>query len=160
MRCNMEFLFDAIKQIRSNIWESVKNLSMKQLHQTPSGMSNNIAWNLGHIVVSQQILCYRLANIPLLTPDSFLELYAKNTSPKNWDKTVNVQEIQEYFISTADALKKDYAAKLFHNFAEYKTSSGLVLKNIDDALIYNYGHENLHYGNIMILKKLVSEPFK
>jgi hypothetical protein len=151
----MDFIFDALIQIRGNAWKAVEGYTEEQLNKIPEGFGNNIAWNLGHMVASQQSLCYRLANVPMLTPDSFLSLYKKGTSPKNWTAPADMKEIKAMFEKTNELFYEDYKKGVFANYTEYKTSSGIVLKNINDALIYNYGHENLHYGVILSLRKLV-----
>lgn len=149
------FIFEVNSLIRENCLKAIENLSEEQLNKIPQGLNNNIAWNLGHMVASQQILCYRLGNAPLYVPDAYLSLYKKDTSPKNWTAPADIKEIKEYFKITSAAFEADYNKKIFSNFSEYKTSAGALLKNIDDALVYNYGHENLHYGVILNLRKLV-----
>ena len=55
------------------IWETSRglyknfldNYSLEQLNTIPSGMSNNLIWNLGHVVVSQQKLVYALSGLPM-----------------------------------------------------------------------------------------------
>ncbi len=151
----MNFIFDALIQIRSNTLKAIESLSQEQLNTIPEGFSNNIIWNLGHMVASQQLLCYKLGGAPVLVSDDFLAAFKKDSSPKNWTKSVSLQEVKTIFDLTNAAFQKDYESGLFKNYSEYKTSSGLVLRSIEDALIYSYGHENLHFGIILNLKKLV-----
>lgn len=151
----MNFIFNALIQIRNNSLKAVEGYSTEQLNTIPKGFGNNIIWNLGHMVASQQILCYKLGGAPMLLPDDFIAKYKKDSSPKDWTKLVEISEVKNYFELTNNAFAKDYEGKIFSNYNEYKTSSGIVLKSAEDALIYNYGHENLHYGVILALKKLV-----
>jgi len=151
----MKFIFEALDTIRTKTWEAVAHLSEEQLHTIPDGLGNNIAWNLGHIVASQQGLCYRLGNAPLLIPTDFIEKYRKGTSPKEWTSKADINQIKEYYALTSIRFEEDYRSGLFANFTEYPTSMGVVLKNIDDAIVYNFGHENLHFGVILNLRKLV-----
>ncbi len=151
----MKFIFEAIEQVRTNSWKAIEGYSEEQLNLTPEGHSNNIAWNLGHMVASQQGLCYRLSGVPLLLPDSFIALYKKDSSPKNWTKPADMKEIRNYFELTSAAFSNDYEAKKFTHYTEYKTSFGITLKTFEEALIFNYGHENLHFGVLLNLRKLV-----
>ena len=55
------------------IWETNRKLylnflntyNLEQLNKIPDGFSNNIIWNIGHIVVSQQALVYRLSGLQI-----------------------------------------------------------------------------------------------
>ncbi|MCS6823408.1 MAG: DinB family protein [Cytophagaceae bacterium] len=151
----MKFIFDALIQIRTNCWRAIEHLSIEQLHKIPQGCNNNIAWNLGHMVTSQQLLTYAKCNLPLLIPDEYLPLFRKDTSPKDWAKPADIEEMRRIFAHSNDMFYRDYVSNKFQNYQAYTTSSGLTLKHIDDALIYNYGHETLHYGVILMLRKLV-----
>ena len=155
MTTKMSFLFEANQTLRAKITAIVKNLSIEQLHTIPKGLNNNIVWNIGHIVASQQILCYKLGNANLLVPDSFIEKYRKGTSPKNWTHFEDYNQLEEYMELT-NTIKEHYQKNLFVQYTEYETSMGFKLITIEDALIYNYGHENLHYGTILNLIKLLS----
>lgn len=65
------------------IWETSRNIylkffdnySLEQLNTIPAGMSNNLIWNLGQVVVSQQKLVYALSGLPMHIPDSLFEKY-------------------------------------------------------------------------------------
>lgn len=151
----MNFVIQATKQTRSNCLNLVKDLSIEQLHFIPEGYNNNIIWHIGHMFVSEQILCYSRSNTPLVIPENYLALFRKGTSPKEWSVKADMNEIIHYMNVTSEALQSDYVNKQFGTFNEYATSSGIVLKNIEDAIIYSYGHENLHYGNIISMLKLI-----
>ena len=151
----MKFIFDALEQFRANSWKAIEGLSEEQINLIPAGQNNSIAWNLGHMAASQQGLCYRLSGTPMLIPDAFIDLYKKGSSPKEWTKPADLKEIKHYFEITSEAFLRDYESKKLSNYKEYPTSSGVILRTIDEAVIYNYGHENLHYGVILALKKIV-----
>jgi hypothetical protein len=151
----MKFVFDTLRQIRANTWKALEGYSEEQLGIIPDGYGNNIAWNLGHMVATQQILCYRLAGAPEILPDSFISMYKKDTSPKDWTKPADIKEIKQFSEITLEAFPKDYEKKIFNNYKTYTTSAGVTLTCIDDALVYNYGHENLHYGVILAMRKLI-----
>ncbi|MCU0429333.1 MAG: DinB family protein [Cytophagaceae bacterium] len=151
----MKFLFEAQGTIRSNMWKAVQALSEEQLFRIPDGYNNNLAWNLAHVVATPQILCYKLGNQGFLLPQSFIDAHKKDTSPRDWKQPVDLKEVKEYFDFTLHQCQIDYEAGKFSTFTPYTTSAGVELKSIEDALIYNYGHENLHYGVILAMRKLV-----
>jgi len=43
--------------------EYFDNYTLEQLNKIPEGFSNNLIWNIGHIIVTQQVLIYKLSNL-------------------------------------------------------------------------------------------------
>jgi hypothetical protein len=149
------FIFDALLQLRQNTLKRVENLNTTQLNKIPEGHNNNIIWHVGHMVASQQLLCYANSGTTPLLPTELLNKYRKGTSPLGWEKMVSLDEIKLLFLDTALTFEKDYLAKKFNAYKSYTTSAGATLNSIDDAITYSYGHENLHYGNIITMLKLI-----
>ena len=54
----MEATFKIWETSRKMYLKIVENYSLEHLNKIPEGFSNNLAWNLGHIIVSQQGLVY------------------------------------------------------------------------------------------------------
>lgn len=151
----MSFVFQATLQVRKNILDYIKELSEEQLLKIPAGFNNNIAWQLGHILTSQQSLTYALSGATMNVPMTYIKMYRKGSSPKDWETKPNIDEIKSLLISTMEYFEKDYLDGKFVNFKEYTTSVGVTLKTIEDTLIFNLAHENQHIGVIQSLVKLV-----
>lgn len=149
------FIFEVLLQLRKNTLKSVETLSTEQLNRIPSGHNNNIIWHIGHMMASQQLLCYSRSSATPHLPMAFIDKYRKGTSPKEWTEAVSMDDMKALFISTAEAFESDYKAGKFKAYETYTTSAGVTLSNIDEAITYSYGHENLHYGNILMMLKIV-----
>ena len=150
----MQRSFEITAVTRNNIKTIVNALSLEQLNKKPENFNNTIAWQLGHVIVTQQILCYQLTDNQLLIDTELVEKYRKGSA----SSTVNQSEINnllDLLDSTLLALKKDYANGVFKTYNTYETSFGFILKSIEDAIQMNAVHEGLHLGNIMALNKLV-----
>jgi hypothetical protein len=147
--------FDLLNITRNNMVKLLESVSEEQLFIIPSGFKNNMIWNAGHALNSQQKLIYGLAGLNLKVPDSFSALFSKGTSPSEWKEKPDVKEIKSLLAETASYLREDYRNGVFKSYKEYPTSYGFELKNIEDAIIFNNVHESLHTGTIMALKKLV-----
>ena len=61
----MEKIIELIKATRNKLLSLVEELTTEEMNYIPTGFKNNLAWQIGHLVVSQQILCYKLAGQPL-----------------------------------------------------------------------------------------------
>ena len=145
------------RHIRSSLYQAVKGLSTEQLQAMPNGFDNNIAWNLGHVLIVQQRLLYSRCGLPLSVPEEMLPLYLPGTSPADWQAQPGAQELVELLVAQQEQLEADYAAGRFQErpFDSYTTASGVSIADIDGALVFNTYHEGLHYGAVQSLINFV-----
>lgn len=129
--------------------------TVEQLNKIPEGFSNNLIWNIAHVVVTQQLLVYKLSGLPMMVSDEIIEKYKKGSKPEHNVTQAEVDEIKSLLFSTIEKTKEDYEKGIFKNYQEYPTSTGFVLKNVEDAIAFNNFHEGLHIGILMSLRKLV-----
>ena len=134
----------------------VADLPDSALIQVPDGHRNNILWNLGHIVVSQQLLLYRLSGLEMYVPDELVNLFRGGTSPMDWETTPDIGRIKTLMQELPDRLEKDVVAGKFREYRGYTTSTGLDLQTFEDGVAFNHFHEGVHTGVILSLKKFVS----
>lgn len=151
----MEKQFDIIQQTRSNFYELVKGLSLEQVNKVPAGYNNNIAWNFGHVLVTQQLICYKVSGYEAKISMEIIDKYRKGTKPDSDIDAAEWEQLLYLAQNTFDSLKADYDSGFFTNFTPYTTSYGVQLNSIDDALHFIPVHEALHYGYAMAQKKLV-----
>lgn len=143
---------DQLFRIRELFDELISGLSEEELFRVPNGFVNHIAWNVAHVVVTQQILHYRLSGLEPRMPNDLIEAYKKGTGPAT-ASVESYRAVLEYLHRTPLYLKEDYEVGAFPSFNTYETSTGIVLHNIDDAILYNHLHEGIHYGYVMALKR-------
>ncbi|TYP99620.1 DinB family protein [Tenacibaculum adriaticum] len=151
----MNIQFDVLKKTRELVLKSIDGLTHEQLHTIPTGFNNNIAWNVAHLVVTQQLLHYKLSGLQCLAPDELIENYKKGTFPSEEFTPEDFEEVKELLLGLPDTLQEDYEAGIFENYEEYTTSTGYVLKSIESAIAFNNMHEGTHLGIIKSLAKLV-----
>lgn len=145
------------RQIRSSIHTAVEGLSADQLHAMPDGFDNNIAWNLGHIMVVQQRILYGSSGLPLSVSQETVPMYLPNTSPADWQTEPDAKALVAELMPQQEQLEADFAAGRFseNEFSPFETRSGLTLGDLDAALTFNIYHESQHYGFILALINLV-----
>ncbi len=62
-----------ISKTRQYLLQVTEGMTAEALNTIPAGFSNNIIWNMGHLVAAQQGLCYvRTGHRDLITDLSFL----------------------------------------------------------------------------------------
>lgn len=140
---------------RAIISKILENHTLDQLNKIPKGFSNNLIWNIAHVVVTQQLLVYKLSGLPMLISDEMVEKYKKETKPEQAATQAEVDEIKSLLFTTIEKTKEDYENGIFKDYHEYPTSTGFVLNSIEDAMAFNSFHEGLHIGILMSIRKLV-----
>ena len=151
----MKTQFNILKTSRKILLKVIEDLTLEQLHTIPKGSKNNIIWNLVHLLVTQQLLHYKLSGLHCLIPDDLIDGHRKGTAPTKEFTASEIEEIKELFIGLPATLEEDYETGIFKNYTEYPTSTGLVLDSMDTAINFNNFHEGIHLGIILGLKKLV-----
>lgn len=140
---------------RNMISKIMENHTLEQLNKIPDGFSNNLIWNIAHVVVTQQLLVYKLSGLPVMVSDEMIEKYKKGTKPVQDATQSEVDEIKSLLFKTIEKTKEDYANGIFKNYQEYPTSTGFVLTSAEGAMNFNNFHEGLHIGILMSIRKLV-----
>jgi hypothetical protein len=133
----------------------IDGLTLEQVNAIPKGHRNSIAWTLAHLVVTQQLLCYKLSGLPCAVPEDMIQRFQKGTVPSKALSQQNFEEIKSLFVALPLALEKDLEAGVFKDYTPYTTSVGIVLSNIEEALSFNAFHEGIHLGVVLSIKKLV-----
>lgn len=152
---NMKFPFEVYRQTRKNILFYLDELDEDQINVIPTGFSNNIAWNLGHIIVTQQLLFYTNAGAEVIVPEKWIERFKKGSKPEGRVSLSEFEQMKSMLVSTIDQAEQDYVKGVFINYQSYKTSYGVQINSIEDVIRFIYAHEGFHWGIIVALKKIV-----
>jgi len=151
----MNQTLDITRTSRKIIAPFLENYSLEQLNTIPEGFNNNLIWNIAHVIVTQQLLVYKLSGLPMMVSDEMVEKYKKGTKPEHIATQAEVDEIKSLLFKTIDQTQADFENKIFKNFSEYPTSTGYVLNSAEGAMIFNSFHEGLHIGIMMSIRKFL-----
>lgn len=144
-----------LADIRRLFEKLVAATAPEDLFRIPNGFRNHIAWNAAHVVVTQQLLHYRLSGLDPHLSGDLIERYKKGSGPETSDEE-SFRSVMEFLHRGPELLTTDYADKKFESFTPYDTSAGVRLESIDDALTFNNFHEGIHLGYILALKKALA----
>lgn len=153
MKTNLKLLKASI----SNISGMVKGLSVEQLNEIPEGYSNNIIWNVAHLVVTQKLLIYGLSNNELNLDDSFLETYRKGGKPNGVVGEDECKSIIMLFDYLYSELEQDLEVLDFSDFKVYPTSYNFEISNLEEAVTFNNLHFGLHFAFLLKLSKSIAK---
>ena len=149
---------EKIKHLRMFLLSRIEELTTEQLNTIPAGFSNNIVWNLAHLVAAQQSICYMRAGVAPVVAEQYITTYMPGTKPQQPVDEETIATIKELLISSIDKMGADYAHDLFRNYTysdRIKEIYGIDVRTIDDAIDFIVYHEGFHVGCVLMLKHLV-----
>lgn len=145
-----------LRQTRQSLVALVDMLPEDALTVIPDGFNNHVLWNAGHLAATEQGLTYGLSGLPVDLPEGFVESFRKGTSPRDWDHEWAWAEVRDLLLSRPDRTEADFRTGRFETYREYRTTPGVVLSSVEDAIRFNLYHEGIHLGAILALRKLVA----
>ena len=137
----MDFTFDIALKTRILFYKTLENLTLDQLNTKPKGFNNTIFWNIKHVVITQQLLIYRLSELPVLVTETEIETYKKGTKSESKATIEDIELLKYQLFSTLEKTKEDYQKGLFKKYTEYTVSTKSILTSINEALAFNNSHE-------------------
>ena len=86
----------------------------------------------------------------------WVENYKKGTAPDGtFPAREEIAQIKNLLMSTQQQLQLDYNNGKLSHYKPYSSSYGYTLNTIEDAILFNLVHENMHLGTVTSMKKLV-----
>ncbi|HPW97074.1 MAG TPA: DinB family protein [Flavobacterium sp.] len=151
----MKTTFEILLTSRKVLFNFLEHNSVDKLNTIPEGYSNNLIWNIGHIIVVQQLLIYKLSGLPLMISDRMVAKYRKGTKPEEMVSQEEINEMKSLLFSTVEQTKLDFSNKIFKTYSEFTSMTGYTMTNAKEALEFNNYHEGLHLGIMMQIKKFI-----
>ena len=151
----MNQTFEITRTSRKIVSQFLDYYSLEQLNKIPEGYKNNLIWNIAHIVVTQQLLVYKFSGLPMMVSDELVQKYMKGTKPELDATQADVDNIKSLLLETVDKTEIDFNNDVFKNYQEYPTSTGFIIKTVEDGMAFNYFHEGLHIGIMMGIRKFI-----
>ncbi len=147
--------FEITRVSRKVLSQFLEKHSLEELNTIPHGFSNNLIWNIGHIIVVQQMLVYNLSGLPVMISNEMIEKYKKGTKPEHFADQTEIEEMKRLLLATIDQSEIDFTNKIFKDYKEFTTISGFTVKTAEDAMAFNYYHEGVHTGIMMQIRKFI-----
>ena len=148
----MNWSFDIALKNRAILYKFLTDFTLDQLNAVPKGFRNSIYWNIAHVVVTQQLLVYKLSGIPMLIDSELVDKFRKGTKPECAATQEEVNHLKTLLFSTIEQTQKDYNLGIFINYNQYMVSTQSTLTSVDEAIEFNNFHEGIHLGYILAMK--------
>jgi hypothetical protein len=151
----MKATFDINLNNRKILFSFSENNSIEKLNLIPEGFSNNLIWNIGHCIVVQQLLVYKLSGLPTMISDEMISKYRKGTKPEKMVSETEIDEMKKLLFSTLEQTKLDFSNDIFKSYSEFTSMTGFTMNNAKAAMEFNNYHEGIHLGIMMQIKKFI-----
>ncbi len=152
----MQNHFTFSKSIRSRIVPLYQSLNIEQLNKIPDGFRNNLAWHLGHIVVTVPVLCYVRTGVKPEKEIPYLDQYKNGSVPESFIEQTEIDYFLNKLLPSIEAIENDYAAGIFKEVKPYSTMTfGVEMNDIETCFACCSQHDVLHYGHIQAMRKLI-----
>jgi len=151
----MEKAFDITLNGRKVLSQYFENHTLQQLNKIPPGFNNNLIWNIAYIVVVQQLLVYKLSGLPMNIPNEMVAKYQRGTRPERDLTQQEADAIKALLFITIDQTQQDHINKIFETYHPFSNNLGFTLKNVEEAIAFNYYHEAMHTGMMMSIRKFL-----
>ncbi|MGJ1414145.1 DinB family protein [Sphingobacterium thalpophilum] len=152
----MESLFRAWKTSRMAYLKFFENYSLEQLNRIPDGFSNNLIWNIGHIIATQHKLIYIGSEVEGHIPEKIFNSYQSGTKPSAAVSQQEADLLKRLLLEQIEPTIRDFNNKKFVTYRQRTTGTGFHLTSITDAFEWNNFHEGLHLGYMMSIRKFIA----
>jgi len=149
----LEKLLNITLENRKILHHILTTTSKEELFFIPEKHSNNIWWNIVHVLVTQQILVYKLSKVPMRLDSNLVKEFSKGTHPVSAITDMQLKHVADTLLTAIEWTKEDYKKGIFKEFIEYTTSANVTLHSVEDAISFNLFHEGLHMGTIRAIQK-------
>ena len=153
---NERFECEILRASRTRLFQLIDTSNQELLFKIPGGFNNNIIWQIGHCITSQQRHMYMRSGLPMYITNEFMESFKIGSSPATWKTTPDVNEVKQLLIETVDHLESDLESRLFVHYEPFELPIGFQVKNHIQALQAANYHEAEHSGRIFTYLKLLA----
>ncbi len=154
---NERFECEILRASRTRLLRLIETIDYEILFKIPEGFNNNIIWQIGHCITSQQRHMYMRSGLPMHISKEFMELFKIGSSPYSWKTAPDVNEVKHLLLDTVNQLELDLESRLFVNYEPFELPIGFQIKNHIQALQAANYHEAEHSGTIFTYLKLLKQ---
>ncbi|MEJ8544621.1 DinB family protein [Brevibacillus borstelensis] len=150
---NISLAWDHYDAVRGLTLATLQATTEEQADIIPEGFSNNIRWNLGHILFTQDALLYG-GKAPHL-PESYAALFAQGTKPADWPGELpTLETLGQQLTEQAERIKKEFARRFEESLPTPFNLRGLAqIETIGGMFLFSMFHEGMHANAVSMLRK-------
>ncbi len=150
MKKRHEILFNQLHTYRNELLLEVDGISEDTANIIPTGFSNNIRWNLGHVYLDQFLWIQTLTREKIDIPNMYHTSFGFGTSPKDFvEATPSMDLLRNRLKGQPTYIQNEYADILEKEFPPIE----MGVRTVEQVLIRTIFHEGMHLQAIINIKK-------
>ncbi|WFR60992.1 DinB family protein [Paenibacillus amylolyticus] len=151
------FVVDQLAFVRRQAVDYVRNMDDSASEIIPTGLKNNIKWNLGHMYVIHEKFAFQLTGEETKYPAHFSKLFDPGTKPSDWNiASPTLSQIIDLLNEQIERVESILSSKLKEEIhPHYKSSTGLTFTNVEQLLSFLIYHEAMHFATIKNIKSII-----
>lgn len=154
----MEYALNVINNIQQKAISLAKELSADQLNKIPAGFNNNIAWNLGHLIVSGYSLLFRTSGVQKDYPIPFIEKYGKGSAPVTPTTPEELAELENLSNQFTQIISDGIRSGIFENIQLFTTQTfGVSVTTINELVTTIALHDVQHFEVMRNYKRILQQ---
>lgn len=163
-RTQIQAAVDRLELARRRVKSFTKDLTVDEWFWSPAEFMTHIAWQVGHLAVSEYNLCLRRVRghtkeDESLIPNAFIEHFKLGSQPVAG--SVNyppLEEIKRVFDAVHAQVLKELSTFTDEDLDVPVAEPHPLFKTKLGAVDYASGHEMVHNGQIGLLRRLMGKP--
>ncbi|WP_145047746.1 DinB family protein [Paenibacillus xylanexedens] len=151
------FVADQLRFVRRQAVDYVRNINDSASEIIPTGLKNNIKWNLGHMYVIHEKFAFQLTGEETKYPANFNTLFDPGTKPSDWNiEPPSLSQIIDLLTEQMERVESILLSKMKEEInPHYKSSTGLIFTNVEQLLGFLIYHEAMHFATIKNMKSII-----
>lgn len=163
-RSHLEAAIDRLEMTHRRAKEFTDDLTPDEWFWHPAEFTTHVAWQIGHLAVSDYNLCLRRVRGRTqadqeLIPDAFIEHFKLGSKPvAGSEQHPPIAEIKRVFDAVHGQILKELVALSDEQLDVPVEQPHPVFKTKLGAVDYAPSHEMVHIGQIALLRRLMGKP--
>ncbi|WP_339255506.1 DinB family protein [Paenibacillus sp. FSL R5-0713] len=151
------FVADQLGFVRRQAVDYVRDIVDSASEIIPTGLKNNIKWNLGHMYVIHEKFAFQLSGEETKYPAHFSKLFDPGTKPSDWNiEPPTMAQLIDLLTEQIERVETILSGKLKEEInPHYKSSTGLTFTNVEQLLSFLIYHEAMHFATIKNIKSFI-----
>lgn len=149
--------FSQMSNARLLVGLATREVSEEEANAIPKGFTNNIRWQVGHLLMCAENLLLTQTGLGKTVPSEWGKYFLPGTSPNDFStETPSFKELRAALKNQTEQIptliSKNWDRELSHGLTLPRTT----ITTVEDAFLFCLFHEGLHLGQVQSIRRLVS----